>query len=270
MGNNVKFGMAEVNGIEMPYAKVCGGNGSSGKSLVILPGLSVKQVTPIAEAVGNLYQPFLDDGYSIYLFDRRTNAAGSYTVFDMAEDTSAVMKAISIEKADIFGASQGGMIAACIAITHPELVDHLMIGSSVARHNEYSDAIFRRWISLAMEKRERELAVDIGSATYSKASWDANGELIITANANVTDEEYARFIQMAEALLSFDFMGRLKETDCRTLIIGSEGDMVFPPEYVRETTEAFSCESFFYGAGYGHAVYDEAPDYIERLYAFCH
>ena len=31
---------------------------------------------------------------------------------------------------------------------------------------------------------------------------------------------------------------------------------------------ALGCELYMYGAPYGHAVYDEAPDYKNRIYSF--
>lgn len=269
MGNVIITETASVNGIIMPYAKIENEGNVSGKVIVVIPGLSVKPVVPMAALVGNLYKTFIDNGYTIYLFDRRTNAKGSYSISKMAEDTAEVMKSLKINKADISGTSQGGAIAESLAIRHPELVDHLMILSSVARHNEYSDKIFRRWIDLALSRKEKELATDIGSGIYSEASFEKYSEAIITANADITDEEYDRFVQMAKALLDFDFLNELKETVCSILILGARGDRIFPYEYMMETVNALGCESYFYDETYGHAFYDETTDYIGRMYEFC-
>ena len=251
--------------IEMPYARI----GDGDQILVILPGLSVKQVTPSAAAVAAQYQVFLDNGYTIYLFDRRTNAPEGYTIWDMAEDTCTVMEDLGITQADIFGASQGGMMAECIAITHPELVDDLVLGSTLARHNENSDEVIAEWISLAEDEDGENLVDSFGARVYSEAVWEAYGDSIRAANAQISEEEYARFVTMAAAILDFDCYDRLGEIDADVLVLGSEGDRVVTPSGSEEIAEALDCECYMYDDSYGHGVYDEAADYVSRVYDFC-
>jgi len=58
-------------------------------------------------------------GYRVYVFDRRKDMPAGYTVRRMAEDTLAVMRSLGIFRADLFGASQGGMIALAMAALQP-------------------------------------------------------------------------------------------------------------------------------------------------------
>ena len=51
----------------------------------------------------------------------------------MAKDQVEVMKKLGISKASIIGVSQGGMIAQCIAIDYPELLDKLVLAVTVSR-----------------------------------------------------------------------------------------------------------------------------------------
>lgn len=257
----------ERGGIVMPYA--CAGEENAQKTFVILPGMSVKQVTPLMEAVASQYRVFRENGYRIFVFDRRMNAPEGYSVTDMAEDTARVMETLGIRKADLFGASQGGMIAAALAMTHPELIGHLMLGSTSLKHSGASDAQFRYWLSLAQRKEEKELLTASGRAMYSPAVWSAYGEGIVNASAHITDEEYARFICMTKALFSVDLIDRVQEITCKTLVLGSRGDRVFSVTDSEEIARRLGCESCIYGEEYGHAVYDEAPDYAQRLYDFC-
>jgi pimeloyl-ACP methyl ester carboxylesterase len=55
------------------------------------------------------------------------NQGAPYTLFDMAEDTSRLMDALSIDEAHIIGASMGGMIAQILAAYYPEKVDSLSL-----------------------------------------------------------------------------------------------------------------------------------------------
>ena len=54
--------------------------------------------------------------YTIYIFVRRTNAKEGYTIRNMADDTATVIRKIGIKNANVFGASQGGMIAMYMAV----------------------------------------------------------------------------------------------------------------------------------------------------------
>ncbi|RYD87800.1 MAG: alpha/beta hydrolase, partial [Sphingobacteriales bacterium] len=56
----------------------------------------------------------------------------SYTA--MADDIAKALKYLNIEKADVLGYSFGGTIAFELAITHPELVNRLVIVSSVYKY----------------------------------------------------------------------------------------------------------------------------------------
>ena len=99
--------------------------GSGRKILVILPGLSVQSVMLAADAVAQLYSSMTDD-YTIYLFDRRKELPDRYPVKEMAKDTLTAMHALGLRKINLFGASQGGMMAMEIASLEPEFVEKLM------------------------------------------------------------------------------------------------------------------------------------------------
>ena len=92
--------------------------GHGEKSFVILPGLSMHSVMGAADAIAEAYKDFCEE-YTVYVFDRAKNIHDGYTVRNMAEDTAKAMRRLNIEKADVFGASQGGMIAMYLAIDHP-------------------------------------------------------------------------------------------------------------------------------------------------------
>ena len=53
-----------------------------------------------------------------------------YSFEQDADDVAALLKYLKIEKADIFGFSNGGNVTMQIAIRHPELVRKIIVGSS--------------------------------------------------------------------------------------------------------------------------------------------
>ena len=140
----MKTDLVCVNGIEMEYFSF----GSGERAFVILPGVSTRSLMLSAMAVSAAYRAFGEE-YTVYAFDRRRNMPDDYSVRQMASDTAAVMQTLGIADADIFGASQGGMMAMCMAIDHPELVRKMALGSTAAKMDDQGREDTKRWIELA-------------------------------------------------------------------------------------------------------------------------
>ena len=253
----------KVNGIEMQYDEF----GRGERAFVMLPGLSVRSVLTTAKAVEAAYRGFTED-YTVYLFDRRQNMPSDYSIRRMARDTAAAMEAIGILGADVFGASQGGMIAMCLAIEYPQLVRKLALGSTAARVNPGSSDWIERWIALAEKKDMVGLTADFIDNLYSDTTIGQYKELLLHMNDGADDRDIERFIIQARSIPGFDVLDELGGIACPTLVTGSEGDKMIPAEGSRAIAEKIGCELYLYGEEYGHCVFDEAPDYKQRLLDF--
>lgn len=243
--------------------------GSGEKTFVILPGLSIHSVMGSAEAIAAAYQSFAEE-YTVYVFDRAKDLKEGYTVRDMAEDTAKAMEELHLEGADVFGASQGGMMAQYLAIDHPALVHKLILGSTLAKPNETFLQVIDTWISLAEARDEDGLLASFADRVYGKATLEAYRDVLITSNRGITEEEYQRFIILASACKTFDCYDVLSSIQCPVLVLGSEGDQVVTAEGSREIAQALNCTLYLYDAQYGHGVYDEALDYKQRCLDFLH
>ena len=82
-----------------------------------------------------MYRTFLKE-YTMYVIDKKEVIPNGYTIREMADDVAAVMDELSIRIADVFGVSQGGMIAQYLAIDYPSLVNKLVLGVTASRQNE--------------------------------------------------------------------------------------------------------------------------------------
>ena len=241
--------------------------GSGKKSFVILPGLSIHSVMGSADAIADAYKAFSEE-YTVYVFDRAKDIQDGYTIKDMAEDTAAAMEALHIEDADIFGASQGGMIALYLAIDHPQLVHKMILGSTLAKPNDVFKQVTAEWIRLAEEKDETGLLESFADHVYSAATLEMYRDTIISSNSGISDEEFKCFLIMTNACRTFDCYDELSSIRCPVLVLGSEGDFVVTAEGSRQIAEALGCELYLYDDSYGHGVYDEAADYKQRCLDF--
>ena len=255
--------MISVNGIEMEYFSF----GSGDRAFVILPGVDTKSVLLSAMAIRSAYAAFAE-AYTVYVFDRRRNMPSPYPVRQMAADTAAVMRRLGIRGADIFGASQGGMMAMCIALDAPELVHCMVIGSAAASVDAEITAGTRRWIEAARTGDMTALTAELIDCLYSEQTIGKYRDFLIHRNDRVGEEDVRRFIIQTEAIDGFDILDELGRISCPALVIGSEGDKVLPVIQSRRIAEKIGCELYLYGREYGHCVFDEAPDYKQRILDF--
>lgn len=65
-----------------------------------------------------------------------TSGNKQYSIRQFADDTSRLMEALKIKKADIIGWSMGGMIAQEVALSNPEKVGKLIIYASTCGTNQ--------------------------------------------------------------------------------------------------------------------------------------
>lgn len=241
--------------------------GEGERAFVILPGIDTKSVILSAKAVEAAYRDF-GARYKVYCFDRRLDMPEGYTIRAMASDTAAVMRALSISGADIFAASQGGMIAMCLALDHPDLVHALVLGSTAACSDPAIEDGTAEWIRLAEARDMTALTEDFITRLYSPQTIGKYKDLLIHMNDNVTDEDIRRFIIQAKALCGYDIRPELPQISCPVLAIGCLGDKVLPARCSEEIARLTGGELYLYGEEFGHCVFDEVPDYKQRIMDF--
>ncbi len=260
---SVSVKTATVDNVEMDY--VTFGNGE--KNFVIIPGLSIHSVMESADVIAESYKDFTDE-YTVYVFDRPKNMKEGYTIQDIANDTATVLKSLNLNNLDIFGASQGGMIALELSINYPELIHSMILGSTLSKPNDTFTQVVNEWINLAENKDEDALLESFAQKVYSQATLDAYHDVLISSNKGITNDEYEQFIIQAESCLTFNCYDQLSSIQCPTLVLGSEGDQVVTSLGSQEIADKLNCEIYLYDTNYGHGVYDEATDYKQRCLDF--
>ena len=259
-------GIVQINDMEMEYARF----GSGDKVFVLLPGLSIQSVVAAKDAVEEGYAVLKDD-FTTYLFDRRKIVPEDYSIYDMADDTAAVMRKLGLSGTYVFGASQGGMIAMALAIRHPELVKKLVLGSTSPHVKPGQQAVLDKWIELAQRKDKEGLCLEYGSRIYPPDVFAKYRDNFIDMAKSVTDEELEKFVIVARSILDYDVSGDLRKIECPVLALGVFEDPVLDSDATMEIAENLDYRpdfALYMYTGYGHAAFDTAPDYRKRIYDF--
>ena len=263
--------MAEIRTVRLPdYSMNCIRFGDGSRTLVILPGLSVGSVLASADAIEEAYASMTED-YTVFLFDRRNELPPVYPVAEMARDTASVMRELGISGADVFGASQGGMIAMEIALNASELCRRLALGSTAARIGDEESKRLGKWVELARSGDAEGLYLSFAEAVYPAEVFSAVRDSLQAAAELVTEGDLDRFAVLAEGTRGFDVTDRLPSVRCPVLLLDSADDRVLGPGAGERIAALLGDRPDFkrhWYDGYGHAAYDTAPDYKERLLAF--
>ena len=240
--------------------------GSGAKTLIMIQGLSTRSIKGAADSLAFLYRIFAKD-YTVYLFDRRKNIPDGITVRELACDIADAMDALGLSNADIFGVSQGGMIAQHLAIDRPDLVHKLVLAVTLSRTNETVTAVINQWIAMTERGDMKAMISDMAEKMYSAAYVKRYKPFLPLLTILQMPKDVPRFITLARACLTCDTYDRLGEIRCPVLILGGAKDKVVTGEASEEMAGKLGCQIYMYN-DLGHAAYEEAADFNRRVYDF--
>ena len=265
-GNKMFWKMIEGS-VNIPSGKlnyVSFGKGQ--KNLIIIQGLNVRDLKGAGAPLALMYRMFARD-YRVWFSDRRMAVKDGLTNWDLAEDIYLAMRELGIDSADVFGVSQGGMIALALALEHPECVSKLVLAVTAARANETINSVVGRWIKCASDKDNVTINKETFSLMYT-AKYLRKYKLFLPLLVRmIKPKDFKRFAILASAILDFDCYERLTEIKCPVLVLGGEQDKITTPKASIEIAEKIDCEIHMYSE-YGHAAYEEAKDFNKRVYEF--
>ena len=260
--------VVKINGFEMEYITF----GSGDKTFVIIPGLTIQSLIGAKDSIEDAYK-LLSDEFTTYVFERRKVVPENYSIYDMADDTAAVMKELDLKDAYFFGASQGGMIAQVMAIRYPELVKKLVLGSTSSHIHPEQRAVLDKWLELAVKGDKQALYQEFGKEIYPPDVYEQYRGYFAEAAATVTDEDLHKFIILAGSIRDFNITDELKKISCPVLALGVYEDPVLDSDATMEIAENLDNRpdfNLYMYKGYGHAAFDTAPDYKQRILDFFH
>ena len=247
--------------LEMKYVRF----GQGSRILVIIPGISFRPVSAAPEALADSFKDFIED-YTVYCFDRKEDMPVPYGVTEMAEDTVKAMKTLGLNKVNLYGASQGGMISLYIAVHYPEMVRKLIVISSSAYMSEGAVEFFDRINAYLKDRNVRSMVRYCINMIYTKGFADAYMDQLIEYYADMSDDELRQFAaQVSDS--SFYILDKADRIKAKTLLVAAQGDRIFGIDPTLQLAYKMGIECVIYD-DFSHAVYDEAQDMRERMLKF--
>jgi len=175
----------------------------------------------------------------------RSKRAAVYTLADMADDASELLKRLELAPAHVIGASMGGMIAQTLAARHPEQVRSLVsIMSNTG--NRFSGQPSPRVYPALLRRAPRERAAFIAHmeavfAAIGSRDLPRDREDIRTLAGLSYDRDHdpgGPPRQLAAIIASGDRTAELRGIDTPTLVIHGSADPLVAPSGGRATARA--------------------------------
>ena len=258
---NAKNENIKINGYDCDYISF--GHGSD--SLIMLPevGDGFKTAKGVAVPFSIMYRCFAGS-FKVYVFSRRNDMPEGFTTSNMADDLSDIMDAIGIDKAHVFGVSQGGMIAQRMAIDHPDKVKSLILAVTASRPNDLMKESLESWLEMADRDDYKGIMLDTAERSYTGAYLE-RGRMINRILAGIKPKDYTRFRILCRSCLEHNAYDELNRIACPTLIIGADQDLVLGPEASIEMKDRIPGSQLYMYEGYSHGVYEQAKDFNSRV-----
>lgn len=242
--------------------------GYGNKNLLLIPGLNTERIKGKALQLAFYYRNFLRD-YKVFIFDHKEHLNENYEISDMAEEIAYCIKKLNLDKVDVVGVSQGGMIAQLLAINYPDIVRKLVLVTTTSRNNPTTNKVVDRWIVLAENGELQELQKNMLETVYSKRYIAKNKWLSILVQFLFKPrlDQLNRFIILARSCLKFNVFDKLDKIQSKTLVIGAALDQVIPVEFSNELAEKINCQKIIFENS-GHAVHQEVSDFNRTVLNF--
>jgi len=270
---NAKDGSVRIDDTEMDYVTF----GMGKENLVMIPGLGdgLTTVKGMAAIMAFTYKIFAKN-YKVYIFSRKNNlgkeiqhsSQSIYSTREMAKDLAFALNALGIHQTNILGISQGGMIAQYLAIDYPTLIDKLILAVTLSKQNETVQAVLNNWIHFANEGDYKALIIDTAEKSYSENYLKKYRCLYPLLCRIGKPKDFRRFIAQAQSCAEHNAYELLNHIVCPTLIIGGRCDKIVTAAASVEIAKQIKNSELFLYEGLGHAAYEEAKDFNNRVIAF--
>jgi pimeloyl-ACP methyl ester carboxylesterase len=240
--------------------------GTGQKTLLMIQGLNTNGIKGAALSLAYMYRMFAKE-YTVYLFGRRDAVYEGITVRDFALDIVAAMDELGLKNADVFGVSQGGMIAQYLAIERPDLVHKLVLAVTTSRNNVTVEKVVQNWITMTEQGDFKALVFDMAEKMYSEAYVKRYQLFMPLLTVLQKPKDVKRFLILAKACLTCEAYDMLEKIQCPAYVIGGKQDKVVSGAASEDIAEKLGCEIYMYER-LGHAAYEEAADFNQRVFEF--
>lgn len=252
-----------VNDVELYYERH-----GAGEPLVFISGLG-----------GHLGEvPYLIDSYRRHVdfiaYDNRgcgrsEKPAGAFTVAGFADDAAALIEALGLQSAIVYGSSMGGMVAQELTLRHPRRVRALILGCTTAGA---VNGVPPAAETIQQMVRNQPLTGDEASVAgwrlgYSEPYIAANYDAMLARSREARRHSAPpdSYMRQIAAAAKHDAWDRLHEIGCPVMILHGSNDVMIPPANAHLMKARIAHAELHILDGMGHGYNLEAQPEADAL-----
>ncbi len=210
----------------------------------------------------------------VIAFDARGSGCSSAAPFAMttrrmAVDAVAVLDALALERADVFGLSLGGMVASWLAVDAPSRIRRLVLASTPVRGVDVHPGGWRRGLALARcllqlpRAAEACLAMHVLSDEFRSTHLDEVARIQVRARERPAS--HLGLLTFLGAAALHDIEAHARDIHAETLVVAGERDALLPPVEQQRFAARLPAARFAVVRESGHDVAAEAPEVLAAL-----
>ena len=198
----------------------------------------------------------------------------AYTTELMADDVSALMQAIGVERAHVSGLSLGGAIGMWLAVKYPEKVKSLSIHSGWSKSDTFLKTVVESWLLLLKGTGNvPEMIINgIFPWCFTPELYVNKPEYIESLAAFVRSrppQPVEAFKRQTEAVMAHDIESRLSEIKAPTQITFGRHDQVTSTRFAGVLTDNIRDSELLIFEDCSHApIYENVADFNQRTLEF--
>ncbi len=182
-----------------------------------------------------------------------------YSMDGHADDLSALLDALGIEKAHIAGISYGGEVAQAFALKYPDKVRSLILMDTVSEVSPELRLIIQSWVDALTTGDALAFFNVTVPWNFSPEFISNNAALLEDAKKRYALLDFPAVIRLCETFFEVDFTKRLHEIKVPTCILVGELDLLKGTRYAEILKRNIPHAEYHVLMGAGHASCWERP-----------
>ena len=175
----------------------------------------------------------LAGSHEVLRYDQRGHGgsavpAGPYSIDELVDDAARLIREWGRGPVVWVGLSMGGMVGQGLAIRHPELLRALVLANTASQYPQAAQAAWAQRIA-TVESGGLEAIADMVMERYFHAGFRAaHPQAIASARQTLLRTQAAGYVAACHAVASVNWLERLPQVKCPTLVIAGALDVGTP------------------------------------------
>lgn len=245
---------------------------SGGPAAIVTPGLTDGLAPvfhePAAHAVPPPPEPF--EAWQVLVVSHRDPVPLGWDTSAMAEDLAGLLDEVVGGPAVVTGHSMGGMVAQHLAARRPDLVDRLVLSSTLAKADAAFVGRLEHWEELLRNGRWEDFHRDAVRASFAGEERQRQLELLEAGDLEPPPGALVdRHLALSVACKRHDAIGALAEIRCPTLVLAGRHDELTRPDHGRDIATRVPDATLVVLDGAGHGLPEQRSEaYAEVVLSF--